>query len=148
MSEKMGNFEPFQLVYFGHLSLIDISGMTFINPQHFMEAVQACTKLKEFRLTGCVQFHEHQLVKMLSSLQLLEMVDANSMRELHYISAYYIVTSLKQLRRISVEPKFPDSEDKRWEWLVHNFQGISFGHAIMRMFPHCGRQLPLVEDDI
>ena len=38
-----------------------------------------------------------------------------------------IVTSLKKLRVVSLEPKFQHApEIKDWKWLVRNFKGIKF----------------------
>ena len=145
MSEKLGKFDAFQLVYFANITLLEISGMTYINAQHFLETVIGCVNLKEIRLSGCVQFHEMQIVKILCSLHKLEIVDATATKQLQYVSVYNIVTTLKNLRNISVEPKWPESKKSRgeWEWLVRNFRRIVFGHSIMRIFPHCGSYLRL-----
>lgn len=133
MSEKLGKFDQLQLVYFSNLTFIDISGMTFINPQDFMESVMACNNLKELHFKECIQFHECQIVKMLCGLKFLEIVDGTRSREMQYINAYMIITSLKKLQVINLEPKVPNPEIKNWRWLVRNFQGITFGHSIMSM---------------
>ena len=147
MSDKLGRFSPFQLVYFGNLTMLDISGMTFVDAQDFLESVKSCKYLKEIRFTGCVQFHECQIVKMLSFLKDLEIVDGTSTREIQYINAFWIVSSLNKLRMISLEPKSPHSENNKWEWLVKNYNNIIFGHAIMRMFPYSGRFLRQPADE-
>ena len=133
MSEKLGKFNPFQLVYFGNLTFIDISTMTFINPQHFIESVMACNKLKELHFRKCIQFHECQIVKMLCGLKFLEIVDGTETREMQYINAYIIITTLKKLRVIVLEPKLKSSETRSSKWLVRNFNHIIFGNSVMKM---------------
>ena len=103
--KKLGKCNPFQLVYFGNLTFIDISTMTFINAQHFIESVMACNKLEELHFRQCIQFHECQMVKMLCGLKLLEIVDGAETKEMQYINAYIIITTFEEIASYSVRTK-------------------------------------------
>ena len=146
MSEKIGEFSPLQLVYFQNITTLDISGYTDFKSQLFMETVKGCSQLKEFRLTGCVQFHEHQLVKMFCQLKLLEIVDASHCSMLQYISAHRIITGLRNLRMINLEPKYPYSENKKWELMVVEYYKINFGHSVMNILPSRVRSARLAKE--
>ena len=74
------------------------------------------------------------MVKMLCGLKLLEIVDGAETKEMQYINAYIIITTLKKLRVIVLEPKLESSETRSWKWLVRNFNHITFGNSVMKMF--------------
>ena len=142
LSEKIGRFRCVQLVYFGNLKALNISHCTFLNASAFVDCIQACSQLTELRFVNCTQFHENQIVKMLVGLAKLEICDGSATRDMLYVNTYTIVTTLRNLRLISLQPCFPKIERNDWEWLVKTFKKrVKFGHAIMVIFPNSGRHL-------
>ena len=75
--KQLGYFIPSQLVYCGNLLELDISGCTDMDNNLFVDCVVFCKKMTHFRLTGCIQFTEQMLVKMLTNLEKLEFVDCS-----------------------------------------------------------------------
>ena len=81
------------------------------------------------------------MTDMLCSASNLEVVDCSGTQEMIFCNGLSIVCSLFNLRKINVEPKYTVFERDDWERLVKKFHFISFGHSIMRMFPHYGAYL-------
>ena len=136
MSLKLGKFNAFQLVYFTNLQVIDISGMNFVIAQDFVDCVQACELLKEIYVSRCRQFHEFQIVRMLCALIKLEKVDVTSTSLMQYVNVFVVVTSLRRLRLMKCDPKYPQYQCKKWKWLISNFQRAEFGKSIMKILEH------------
>ena len=136
MMPKLGMFHPCQLVYFSQLTLIDISGCTTVVPQDFIECIQICQRLINLNMSGCYQFHEYQMVRMLCELKTLQIVDITGTKKLLYVSAYRIVTSLLSLKHLSLDPKFPTEEGFNWRWLITDVKNrLRFGEDVMAYFP-------------
>ena len=133
MSEKLGKFSPLQLVYFRHITYLDISGMCDIVPTDLIDFIQFCSELKEIHMKNCKHFHEHQLATILSPLLKLEKVDCTNATPVVFLVGYAIISSLKKLQYINLMPKYPETELRSWHWLVVNFKSIHFGPDIMNI---------------
>ena len=121
-----------------NLKELDISHNTDVDPKEIVMYVKNCQQLEVFKLYSCKQFSEQQLTSMLCSLKRLEYVDATNTAPVRFCNCLSIVCSLKNLRCISLEPRFAMSEKKDWTRLVRNYP-IVFGHAIKAVVPFSGR---------
>ena len=95
-------------------------------------------------MIACNIFPESQIVRMLSNLPSLEVIDCTCSTKVTYWSAFTIVSSLRLLRYINVEPKYPETND--WRRLVHTFQKVEFGHSVMSILSHRGLYLRRIRD--
>ena len=148
LTGNFGSFEPQYLLYLSNITQINIAGCTEIEPTFFVDCIGSCTKLVKFEMQGCIQFSEKMLVKIFNNLPNLRYIDCTACVEVTFASGYNIVAPLKQLLNINLEPKFANLERADWKRLIQIFRLVTFGHSIMRIFPHYGRyvRFPLYEN--
>ena len=147
ISPFFGLFCPAVLVHFCHLQRLDISGCRYIDPSSFVDCVQACKDMKEITLVSCYHFSECHLVRILTNLPKLEIVDCTRATPLMFCDAYTILCSLKFIRIINIEPKHEVVEVKDWKKLVAIFHHVHFGHSVKRILPHYGNNIIVSNSD-
>ena len=138
LTPNFGGFVPEHLVYFKNIVQIDISGCTEIIATLFVDCIATCRNLRIFSMTGCIQFSEKNMQKIFNQLPELEQIDCTSCADVTFATAYNIISPLKKLLGINLEPKFARAEYEDWKRLVQIFRFVTFGHSIMRIFPHYG----------
>ena len=148
ISKEIRNFTPSKLIYFPTLSALDISGCRNLDTSLFVDCIMTCQSLTEITLVSCFSFSESQLVRILTSLPNLEIVDCTRATPLMFCDAYTIVCALKHLRIINLEPKYEHLEVKDWSRLVAMFLNVSFGHSIKRILPYYGLYVRQTSEDI
>ena len=119
------------------LEELDISNQLNIDAVKFARCVVKCQKLKVLELINCRQFTENQLTYILCNLKQLEYIDGTRTQPIRFCNFLSIIVSLKKLRCISLEPKFPTEEKKDWKRVVQTYH-LVFGHAIKRIVPLAG----------
>ena len=115
LTQSIGSFLPTYLPYMTKLQSIDISGCHTIDTVMFVDCIYACQNLMEIIMISCYDFTESQMVKILSNLPKLEIVDCTHATKLTFCDTFTIVSSLHALRNINVEPKYP-----KWELKTGN----------------------------
>ena len=146
ISALLRPFSPNYLIYFPQLLKLDISGCRSLEGSTFIDCIQACRNLKEIHMVSCYHFSEYQVVRILTNLPRLEIVDCTRATPLMFCDAYTIVSSLVLLRQINVEPKHEIAEVKDWKRLVAIFRNVMFGHSVKRIFPHYGNDIRNVSE--
>ena len=148
MSEKLGCFNPSQLVYFPHLTLIDISGSTFVDAKQFVDTCVYCPNIQELSIQGCVQFHEDQIMTMMCALKELQIIDCSVINEITHVTAEVIIVALRLLCLFNFDPKYSKEQIFVWKKLVQKYNKVKFGHNVMGMFPYNGQYLRIANDDV
>ena len=82
---------------------------------------------------------------MIPKLSLLNYLDMESCQEVGFAVAYWIMSSLPELRNINFEPANPVVEQKDWMRLYDIFLNVKFGHAFTQILPSRGNYVRLPE---
>ena len=130
MTNKLGKFVPSQLVYFGSLVDLDISGSISIDSSLFVDCVAFVQKLKRLNMSYCKQFTEGQIVKISSIQKSLTLLDAAYGPEFLYKNCFLILANCRKMLTINVSVRYPDCERKDWHNLFRTFRKVLFGRAI------------------
>ena len=132
------NFQPSDLNFCPDLEELDISNRLYLDPVSFVLSVVNCKNLKIIKFVNCRQFTEEQITYMLWKLKKLQYIDGTRTQAIRFCNFLSIITSLRKLRCISLEPKFPVEEQKDWIRVVKNYP-LVFGHAINRIVPFAAK---------
>ena len=146
LTPNFQTFQPQYLLYFSNICEINISGCTQIEPTLFVDCIGACNKLLKLEMTGCIQFSEKSLFKIVQQLPLVRYLDCTACVQVTFATAYNVVSALKELIMINLEPKFPLEENQDWKRMIQIFRRVKFGHSIMRIFPHHGLYVRFAEN--
>ena len=141
ITAMLGSFTPTYFLYFPYVQQLDVSGCNHFDTSLFVDCVTSLTNLIEIIMIGCTEFKESQLVRILINLQKLEIVDCTRATPLLFCNAYTVVSALRNLRIINVEPRYEVLELKDWKRLFSIFLDVKFGHSVTRILPFYGKSL-------
>ena len=139
----INNFDPKMLEKFCNLKNLDLSHCYMLEATSLLTNIVKCSHLTHIKLVHCTQFSEQQLTKLLCDLQNLEYADCTATQEMSFCNCLLVLCTLTKLRAINVEPKYIILERKDWERMIKQFNFITFGHSVMRMFPFYGQHLKM-----
>ena len=108
-------FSPFHLVYCKNLVQFDMSGCENCDAEATVDCLAFCPKIEKISLAGCFQFSESQLMKIFDALKVLKDIDCWGCAPFHYSTAFFVVTSHRNLKRFIFERRFPIFEKEDWE---------------------------------
>ena len=132
LSRIYGPYNPVFLKSMPNLEKVVISH-THVKPEGFIDAIIDCINLRESHLARCTQFTEQQMIEMFCCLPNLEIIDATGNRPFLFVIAYIICCSLRNLKVLKIEPKYPMYEHKDWCGLKCKFPHINFGQTIRQL---------------
>ena len=141
ITSMLGVFTPSYFLYFPHVTQLDVSGCHSFDNSLFVDCVTAMKNLTEIVMIGCTKFNEHQLVRILTNLPKLQIVDCTHATPFLFCNAYTVVCALSNLRTINLEPKYEHLELVDWKRLFCIFLDVQFGHSIRRILPYHGKYL-------
>ena len=136
LSNQISGFSPMLFIYMNNISEIDISGCTSLPLIDFMDCIVFCKKLKVLNMIACKQFSELHLLQFLPELDSLISLNLEECQELSFPVAYWIISSLQNLRLIDFIPRRAATEYSDWKRLFEIFFQVQFGVSFKRLFPY------------
>ena len=123
-------FSPFHLVYCTNLVQFDMSGCENYDTEATVDCLAFCPKIEKISFAGCFQFSENQLMKIFQQLKVLNDIDCWGSALFHHATAYFVVSSHRNLKRFIFERRFPVLEKKDWEKFRLECKDIILGHGL------------------
>ena len=98
-------------------------------------------------MSGCVQFSQMHLVKVIKVVRTLEIADFTSTQLVSHSTLDDMLCIGLSLQMISIDPDYFVKDHKLWENIVVKYRNIHFGCNLMRLFPYNGQYLRIEHDD-
>ena len=138
ISHQISGFSPMLFLYMNDIAEIDMSGCYSIPVVDFVDCIVYCQKVKVLSMVYCKQFSELHFIQFLPHMKSLNYVNLEECQELSFPTAYWIISSLQNLRIIDFKPARASNEYGEWKRLYEIFFSVQFGISFRRMFPYFG----------
>ena len=114
-----------------HITFFDISDCVKIDViLPFMK------QLSIFVYCHCKSISEHNLIRIAETCNTLTYIDGTGGKPVSYASALAVLSTLKNLGKIAVQPK--SGESAHWSKLIMQFHRVTFAYCIKATLPYGG----------
>ena len=127
----MGGFDEFLMKHLSNVVSMNFSNCIKVDPEMFINSVVNSKQITHLAMNGCKQFSEYQLVKLLTSLPNLIVMEA--LNTTPCVSAKQVLNQCINIKVLEVVPKFPFAEAMKWIQLREQFPHIDFGKEIKKI---------------
>ena len=115
----------FTLLYFPNVVHLDLSGLSDIVPNDFLDVIGYMKSVKSLNLDGCYQFSQYQIVKIFQMVKTVEKLSLVDCCKLAFTPAYCICSSVKFLKYVDFEPENIILEKRDWKRLIAIFSRLN-----------------------